>query len=164
MLFFFEAMPLVYKPALRTTMKKAATKKVISVIRTFRSLDKVYNSIVDPITFCEITWDDMSDIIPCEKVVSNATKSVPYLGDICELYDKLTVDKDIAETFVSICLKLKQFEGLDVKQRSMFVIKAYILVYKLIFIAMACCGVPKTHDYIVCILDYVNFILSNISE
>ena len=157
----FEIMPLS-KPVLRT-MKKVAAKKVKYVIRTFHNVDKVYNSIVDPITFCEITWDDMPDIFSCEKVVTNTAKSIPYLSDICELYDKFTVDKDIAETFVSICLKLQKFSEMDTKHRSMFVIKAYILAYKLTFIAMACCGVPKTHDCMVCTLDYVNFILNNIS-
>lgn len=161
--FLVVAMPLLYRPVLRT-MKKTAAKKVISVIRTFRNVDQVYNSIVNPITFCEITWDDLSDVLPCEKALTNMIKSMPYLGDFGQLYDTFTVDKDLVETFVSICVKLNKFEHMDAKQRSLFAIKASTFAYKLMFIIMACCGVPKTHEHMMCILDYVNFILSSISE
>jgi hypothetical protein len=145
-------------------MKKTIAKKTTSVIRTFRNVDNVYNTIVNPITFCEITWEDLSDILPFEKALTNMAKSVPYLQDIGELYDTFTIDKDIAETIVSISLKIQHIGDMDGKQRSMLAIKAYTLAYKLTFIVMACCGVPKTHEHMLCILDYVNFILSNISE
>jgi len=29
---------------------------------------------------------------------------------------------------------------------------------------MACCGIPKSHESIVCFLDYLNFALSTLAE
>lgn len=157
-------MSLMHKPILRK-INKTAVKKVIPMIRTVRNVDHVYNEIVNPITFCEIMWNDMSDmsVLPCKKVLTNIAKSVPYLRDIGEFYDAFTGDKDIVETFVSISIKIKQFREMDRKQRLILAIKVCTFAYKLTFIVLACCGIPKTHEHMICILDYVNFILSNIS-
>jgi hypothetical protein len=138
-------------------------QRVVSTVRKLRDFDKVYNSFVNPISFCEISWDDLGDNLPCDKALSFLTKSTPC-RNICELYDTFTCDKDIVECLVSLLLQFNRIEKMDIKQKSMLVMKAYCLAYKLYWIAMACCGIPKSHEAMVCILDFLNFVLGSIGE
>jgi hypothetical protein len=157
-------MPLLQK-AIRHVQKihQPSGRTIVSTVRNLRNFDKVYNTVVNPISFCEITWDDLGDMLPVDEVMSHIAKLTPC-RDICELYDTFTSDKDIVECFVSMYLKVCKFEKMDTKQKSMLVMKGYCLAYKLYWIALACCGVPKAHETFVCFLDYFNFIISTICD
>lgn len=144
-------------------LTKPVSKKIIQNIKKMRKLEKAYNQIVNPITLCEISWDDLGDCLPCKQFVSHFMKTTPC-GEVCEFYDTVTSDKDIIESCVSFYLKCCKIERLDDKQKSLLMVKVCCFTYKVYWIVMACCGIHKTHESIVCILDYVNFIFSNIPE
>ena len=157
-------MPGLSKPLLKLNrVHKPASKKIITSIKKLRQFDKVYNQIVNPVSLCEISWDDMGDMLPCKSTLCNLLKATPCY-DVCEFYDTFTTDKDIVECLVSIYLKFHKLEEMDVKKKSLLVVKVTCFSYKLFWIAMACCGVPKTHDCIVCLLDYLNFMMSTICD
>jgi hypothetical protein len=149
-------------------MKRSTSRRIVVALRKARDVDKVYNNVVNPVTLYEITWDDVPDVIPdvipYEATISHFVKNVPYMHNIVELYDAFTTDKDIVETFVAIFTKLKNFETMEERKRAIYMVKVYTFLYKFAWIALACCGVPKTHDHLVCILDYVNFVLSSIAD
>jgi hypothetical protein len=142
---------------------KPASKKIITSIKKLRQLDNVYNQIVNPVSLCEISWDDMGDMLPCKSTLCNLLKTTPC-HVVCEFYDHFTTDKDFVECLVSVYLKFHKLEEMDVKQKSLLMVKVTCFSYKCFWIALACCGVPKTHDGFVCFLDYLNFMMSTICD
>lgn len=138
-------------------------KKVTKVMRKVHTVDKVYNNIVNPISFFEIAWDDLPEVGPYEQYVQQFMLTIPGLDTMFGFYGDLTTDKDLIETCLAFCIKLRKVHHMSVRHKSLFVIKTYTLMYKLVWLILACCGIPKTHEHMVCILDYVNFVLSNIT-
>jgi hypothetical protein len=153
----------MYKHVLRVK-HSASTKQVMSVLKKAKAIDRVYNTIMNPITAVEIAWEDLPDMIPFEPIVNKFTQTVPYLQTMFEMVDTFSVDKDMFETCICLLLKVKKMQNMNNHQRSMFCIKIFTFTYKLAWIALACFGIPKTHEHFVCILDYINFVLSNIAE
>lgn len=152
----------MYKHVLRVK-QSTSTKQVMKVLKKARAIDKVYNNIINPITAVEIAWDDLPEMTPFEPIVNKFTQSVPCLQTVLEMFDTLSIDKDMFETCVDLLLKMKKLQSMNKHQRSMFCIKIYTFAYKMAWVALACCGIPKTHEHFVCVLDYINFVLSNIA-
>lgn len=152
----------MYKTLLRNA-DKLTVKKTLFIVKQIKNVDRTYNTITNPITFCELTTDDLSNIIPLEPIKS-MTNNIPFFQSVSSVYDNFAVDKDIAETIVTIIMRLNKFHDMDHKQKLLLVVKTYIFLYKLTWIILACLGMPKTHESITNFLDYMNFVLGTITE
>jgi hypothetical protein len=147
---------------LRKVLDKSSTKMIFVGIKKARDLDKVYNMVTNPITFYEITSDDIPNIIPYQDIINKLTDSIPSFNNMSIFYDTFSIDKDLVESIVSLYIKLKQVDTMDTKQKSLLVIKISSILYKIAGCLLLCLGIPKSHENLSYVFDYLNFILSTL--
>ena len=95
---------------------KSSGRVIVSTAKNLRKFDKVYNDFVNPISFCEMSCDDLGEMLPFQEVISHIAKLTPC-HDVCELYDTFTTDKDIVECCVSMYLKVCKIEEMIQNRR-----------------------------------------------
>ena len=135
-----------------------ANKKLfVQCRRNIRRLDNAYNFVTTPITFCEISLDDVSDKIPCKDMITCCVANIPNFETVHTVYDTLSVNKDILESIVALCKQSKKIKDMNDKNKVIYVLKCLSLLYKTI---IANSSFHEEHSTILNILDYLNFLIS----
>lgn len=128
--------------------------------RSARRIDHAYNVVSTPITFCELSFEDIPEQIPDRDMLNgilNTACTVPNLQTVYALYDNLSVDKDIAESAVNLYMQLTKFDRMEEKQKVLYLLKWISLIYKTIIVHSP---VHEHHTIIINVLDYLNFVVS----
>lgn len=139
-------------------MSFLVTKRFLAKCRTnVKRVDHAFNIVTTPITFCELSFDDIPDQIPCRDAVSYMMSCIPNFPNICNVYDNLSMDKDILESVVHLSKQAYQFQSMKDKERLLYVLKCVSLFYKTIVIHSP---MHEEHNIILNFLDYLNFVIS----
>lgn len=125
--------------------------------RGAKKIDHVYNTLTTPITFCELSFDDVPEVTPCRDMVVSVMTCVPNINYVCSVYDTLSIEKDIVESFVSVYKQGCRFDKLSDKEKLMLLLKFMSLFYKTIVVHSP---VHEHHTIVLNLMDYLNFVIS----
>ena len=139
-------------------MSFLTSKRFIATCRrNVKRVDHAYNVLSTPITFCELSLDDIPDQIPCRDAMTYIVSCIPNFQNVCNVYDNLSVDKDIVESVVSLSKQAYRFQCMKDKERMLYLLKCLSLFYKTIVIHSP---MHEEHNIILNFLDYLNFVIS----
>lgn len=161
----------------RVKDKKSVTLGIsgnkFAIIRKAKTVNQLYERVSNPVCFAEITQahfnvisnipniPNIPNIIPSKLMINMALSQMfGPMSFIHELYDKLSTSKDLCESTVHI-IKKKAFRRDCIKSNALYAVKIYIILYKVIWMILEMNGVPKDHNTITAVLDYVNLFMSN---
>lgn len=125
--------------------------------RSVRMVDHAYNIVTTPITFCELSFDDIPDQIPCRDMVTCLASNIPNFSNVCTVYDNVSIDKDIVESIVSLWKQSSNISCMSDKEKILYVLKCLSLLYKTLIVHSP---LHEEHTLILNILDYLNFMVS----
>ncbi len=125
--------------------------------RGARRIDHVYNVLTTPITFCELSFDDIPEVIPYREVVVSLLTCDTTLNNVCSVYDMFSVEKDIVESLVSVYKQSCRFHKLSDKEKLLLLLKFMSLLYKTIVVHSP---VHEHHTIVLNLMDYLNFVIS----
>lgn len=138
-----------------------ASKRLLARCRRIiKRVDHTYNVVTTPITFCEISFDDIPDQIPCREVVTCTFSTMcrnSNIQNVCNLYDNLSVDKDIVESIISLYKQVSLFDVMNDKEKLLYVLKCMSFVYKTVIVHSP---LHEHHSIFLNVLDYLNFVIS----
>jgi hypothetical protein len=125
--------------------------------RNVKKVDHAFNVVTTPITFWELSFDDLSDQIPYRDAVTSIMSYIPNFQNVSNAYDSISIDKDIVESVVSLSRQAYQFKCMKDKERMLFILKCLSLFYKTIIVHLP---MHEEHNIILNFLDYLNFVIS----
>lgn len=150
----------------RTVVKvagKTRAKQIIHAAKTAKKVNNVYDDVTNPIYFVELTNEHFPQYIPYRQLISLTLSSFPETTILYNIYDKMSVSKDVCEGAVYVTTKASYILNQScVKTKTIYIIKVYLLLYRLVWILLACVGVHKSTLGITSVLDYMNLIVGNL--
>lgn len=134
------------------------------VIRKARVANRLYERASNPMSIAEITETHFPNIIQSNFIINdtiNALSSqMPFIYEVHDLYNKMSTSKELCEGTVQI-IKKKCLQQNNYKRKALYAIKVYIVLYKTIWLILGHYGIPKDHNTITIVLDYLNFVLAH---
>lgn len=143
----------LHKSKFQSTHSIGIHMNKFDVIRKAKAANRLYERASNPMSIAEITETHFPNII-------HFSGQMPFIYEIHELYDKLSTSKDLCESTVQI-IKKKCLQQNNYKRKALYAIKVYIVLYKTIWLILEHYGIPKDHNTITIVLDYLNFVLAH---
>lgn len=134
----------------------ASKKLLVRCRRNVKRVEHTYNVVTTPITFLEISFDDIPEI-PCKDVMTSVITYIPNYQNVCNLYDTLSVDKDVVESMICLYKHALRFQHMKNKDKLLYILKCMSLIYKTIIVHSP---MHQEHTVILNFLDYMNFVIS----
>lgn len=134
------------------------------VIRNARVANRVYERASNPMSIAEITETHFPNIIQSNFVINGTintlSSQMPFIYEIHDLCNKVSTSKELCEGAVQI-IKKKCLQQNNYKKKVLYAVKIYIILYKTIWLILEHNGIPKDHNTITIVLDYLNFLLAH---
>lgn len=154
----------LYNNKFQSTRSIGIHMNKFDVIRKAKAANRLYERASNPMSIVEITETHFSNIIPSKFIINDTiiqfSGQMPFIYEIHDLYDKLSTSKDLCEGTVQI-IKKKTLPQNNYKRKALYAIKVYIILYKTIWLILEHYGIPKDHNTITIVLDYLNFLLAH---
>lgn len=136
---------------------KRTFAKVIRQAKKLKKINVAYNNVTTPITFCEISFEDVPDCIPNHRFILGLLYSMPQFNALSSCYDTFSIDKDMLESITSVLLSSRKFMSFSSKNKLLYICKGLCLLYKMIIYNT---NLHAYHNAAWVCLDYLNFVVS----
>lgn len=132
-----------------------------AVIKKVKAVNRLYERVSNPVYLVELTDTHFPNIIPYRLMINVALSNLfGQISFIHEVFDKLSTSKEMCEGTVQI-IKRRHQQRTNIKTNTIYAIKIYIILYKVIWIILEQNGVPKDQYTFTAVLDYLNFVLAH---